>query len=132
MFSLFKAAPAAAQSAPAAPVADLPVVSPAVDIRDNGREVILTADLPGVPATGLEVTVDGDRLTIRGVPNQAVPKELQIVHQESVPRIFERTFALSETIDRAAISARIQHGIATITLPRRGAVAPRKVQIAVA
>ncbi len=129
MFSLFKSAPA--QPAPATPVADLPVVVPAVDIRDNGREVVLTADLPGVPATGLEVTVDGDHLTVRGVPNQGMPTELQIVHQESVLRIFERSFALSETIDRAAISARIQNGVATITLPRRGAVAPRKVQIAV-
>ena len=139
MFSLFKPAPAtatttgaAAATATAPAAEDLPTATPAVDLLDNGREVLLYADLPGVDASGLEVMIEGDRLTLRGTPTWRNPQGLSPAYQEYGPRVFERTFALSDTIDRERIAVRLNAGVATVTLPRRDAVAPRKVQVQVA
>lgn len=128
MFGLLKPT-APAESTPA--TQHLPVATPAVDLVDTGKEVVLYADLPGVDAAGLEVTIDGDRLTVRGRSATQAPQGLTAVHREHVPRIFERNFVLSDTIDRERIAAKITDGVATVTLPRRDAVAPRKVAIQV-
>lgn len=130
MFSLFKQTPDSATTA-AADASSLPSVAPDVDVVDMGREIVLYAELPGVSAAALDLAVEGDRLTIRGKPNTPQPKGLTLVHGESVRRTFERTYALSDTIDRERISARITNGVAVITLPRRDAVSPRKIQVQV-
>lgn len=129
MFGLLKPA---VPSESASATQQLPVASPAVDLVDTGKEVVLYADLPGVDAAGLDVTVDGDRLTLRGRSNPQAPQGLAAVHREHVPRVFERSFVLSDTIDRERIAAKISDGVATVTLPRRDAVAPRKVSVQVA
>lgn len=131
MFGLLKSAPASAP-APESATAPLPVATPTVDLVDTGKEVVLYADLPGVDAAGLDVTVDGDRLTVRGRSATQAPQGLTAVHREYGPRVFERSFVLSDTIDRERIAARISEGVATVTLPRRDAVAPRKVPVQVA
>jgi len=137
MFGLLKSNPSAtatsADSAnPSTAAPQLPVAAPAVDIIDNGAEIVLYADVPGVPASGLEVTIDGDRLALRGTVASQAPKGLNAVHREHAPRVFERAFVLSDTIDRERISAKVADGVATVTLPRRGAVAPRKETVQVA
>lgn len=138
MFGLLKpiSSSTAASSTPArdsaADAQQLPVATPAVDLVDTGKEVVLYADLPGVDAAGLDVTVDGDRLTLRGRPSSQVPQGLTVVHREHGPRVFERSFVLSDTIDRGRIAAKISDGVATVTLPRRDAVAPRRVSVQVA
>jgi len=130
MFSLFSQKPHSATTSSAGAVT-LPTVTPDVDIVDTGREIILYADLPGVSAAALDLAVEGDRLTVRGTPNGSQPSGLTLVHGESVVRTFERTYVLSDTIDRERISARINDGVAVITLPRRDAVSPRKIQVQV-
>ena len=127
MFGLLKPA-----SASESTTAQFPVATPAVDLIDTGKEVVLYADLPGVDAAGLDVTVDGDRLTVRGRSTSQAPQGLTAVHREHVPRAFERSLVLPETIDRERITAKITDGVATVTLPRRDAVAPRKVSVQVA
>ena len=135
MSFLSKLAPAAA-SAPAVPATqsaaqERPVIAPAVDIIDTGGDVVLYADLPGVAAAGLEVTVEGDRLTVRGTPAVPEPQGLRALHRETRPRIFERSFSLTEGIDRERIVARISDGVARITLPRSAAQTPRRIQVQV-
>ena len=127
MFSLFKALPSASSTNSG----ELPTATPLVDLRDSAEGIVLTADLPGVAAGGLEVTVDGDRLTIRGRSTAAAPAGMQAVHSELQPRTFERSFIISETINREAITARIANGVAEITLPRRQVATPRRVAVQV-
>lgn len=130
MFSLFTQKPYSATTSSAG-AATLPTVTPDVDIVDTGREIILYADLPGVSAAALDLAVEGDRLTVRGTPKGSQPSGLTLVHGESLVRTFERTYVLSDTIDRERITARINDGVAVITLPRRDAVSPRKIQVQV-
>ena len=133
MSFLSKPAPAPAPAVPAQVAAEqLPVVTPAVDIIDTGGDVVLYADLPGVAPSGLEVTVEGDRLTVRGTPTVREPQALRALHRETRPRVFERSFALAEGIDRERIVARIANGVARITLPRSAAQSPRRIQVQVA
>ena len=133
MFSLFRNAPTKpAETTSSGEARVLPAVNPEVDIVDTGRELILYADLPGVASSGLDLSIEGDRLSLKGTPSVAQPAGLRLVHQEAAARRFEVTFSLSDTIDRERIHARINEGVAVITLPRRDAVAPRRIQVQVA
>ena len=133
MFSLFKNAPAkSTEAASPTETRPLPVVYPDVDIVDSGRDIVLYADLPGVAPSGLDLSIEGDRLSLTGTPSVAQPTGLRLVHQEVEARRFEVTFSLSDTIDRERVHARISDGVAVITLPRRDAVAPRRIQVQVA
>lgn len=109
----------------------LPIATPAIDVVETAQGLILYADLPGVTQSGLEVAVDGDRLTVRGTPTTAGPSQ-QPVHQESGQRRFERTFVLSERIDRERIDAQLRDGVLRLSLPHRAATAPRRVAVQVA
>ena len=48
------------------PVEDRQWSTPRVDIHESDREVLLLADLPGVPEEGLNISLDKDQLTIEG------------------------------------------------------------------
>lgn len=128
MFNLFSQ-PASAPAAPAtsAPAASWSEATPNVELLDTGSDLVLVAEVPGVAANGLDLTVEGDRLTLTATPTTQVPKGLQPLHQECPPRRFTRSFVLSETIDSARISASVNDGVARITLPRRTTSAPRRI-----
>ncbi len=108
---------------------DLSAAQPAVDALDTGTAVVLYADLPGVTQDQLEVQLEANRLTIRGTPALSDPTDLRLVHRERGPRRYERTFVLSDTIDAQAISAQLTNGVLRLTLPRKDAVAPRKIAV---
>jgi HSP20 family protein len=133
MFSaLFKPTSETNQPTVAAGIpAEHPVtLTPAVDVHDTGSEVVIRLDLPGVTSTGLEVTVDGQHLQVRGIPALPAPAGMTLTYAELKPaRVYERTFTLSDLIDRPQISARISDGVARITLPRHDAVKARRIPI---
>ena len=130
MLSLFKQDSHAAPT-PTSDAAHLPRATPAVDVVDNGREIVLYAELPGVSAAALDLAIEGDRLTVCGTPSALQPNGLTLVHGDSTKHTYERTYVLSDTIDSERITARINDGVAVITLPRRDAVSPRKIKVQV-
>src|SRR5260370_29960297 len=84
--------------------------------------------MAGVDKSGLEITVDNGELTIVGHRHTS---ELtgEPVYREIRNNDFRRVYELDPAIDTAKISARIEQGILTLTLPKTESVRPRKITV---
>ena len=105
-----------------------PEFSPVVDIFDQGEEIVLAADLPGVSGDGIDIQIDRGVLTLRGRV-KPVAGEGQPVHQEFLVGDFVRTFTLGEDIDAGGIAAELQNGVLTLRLPKAAERKPRKIPV---
>ena len=105
---------------------------PAMNILERDEAVVMTADLPGLTAEDVEVTVDDGTLTIRGERKLEEASEGETYHRvERHYGVFERSFNLPNTIDSSKIEARFSNGEMILTLPKREEAKPRSVKIQV-
>ncbi len=103
-------------------------ISPEVNIFETKDGYVLEAEMPGVNKEGLEITLEGSEMTILGHRHQeAVPGEL--LFRESLGRDYRRVFELDPVVDTAKISAKMDQGILTLTLPKSERVKPRKIAV---
>lgn len=106
---------------------------PAVNIVENAEAIEISADLPGLRAEDVELTVDNGVLTLRGERRLAEQREGETWHRvERIYGAFERTFTLPSTVDVGKIEARFANGEMTVRLPKREESKPRSVKINVA
>jgi HSP20 family molecular chaperone IbpA len=94
------------------------VFAPATDITETEEAITLVADMPGVPADGVDVTLEADLLTIRGTVRGEEPEDAELVWAEYEQGDYQRSFTVSDEIDREGISANISGGVLTLTLPK--------------
>jgi HSP20 family protein len=103
---------------------------PAVDVveKDNGFEI--AAELPGLEPKNIEVTVNGDSLTIKGErQEQSEEKKKDYYLQERRFGSFERRFRLPDMVDASKIDATFKAGVLTITLPKKSGAATTEKKI---
>jgi len=103
-------------------------VSPPVNILESNEGYVLEAEMPGVSKEGLEVTLEGNEMTIVGHRRTETPGN-QTVFRESQLADFKRVFELDPAIDTAKISARIDQGVLKLTLPKSEKVKPRRITV---
>jgi HSP20 family protein len=102
--------------------------SPEVNIFETKDGYVLEAEMPGVGKDGLEVTVEGNELTIVGRRNQeTVTGEPLFCERQRYD--FRRVFELDPAIDTGKVGAKMDQGILTLTLPKSERVKPRKINI---
>lgn len=96
----------------------------------EGRDGVArwTADLPGVDRKDLTIQVENGTLTVEVKRETAVPEGWSRRHSERSPFELRRSLRLPEDIDTDAIGASFDHGVLTISLPRRPRVT-RTIQI---
>ena len=102
---------------------------PAVDILENPNEIVVLADMPGVPPDGVEVDVEGDELRIEGRVRPEDYEGLKPLHVEYNVGGFYRRFTLGEQIDRDRIEAQLKDGVLVLKLPKAEHTRPRKVAV---
>lgn len=104
--------------------------APAVDIFDRGEEIVLVADMPGVPSEGTEVHLDRGTLSIRGRVTQE-PLAGRWTLQEFRVGDYVRSFTVGEEIDPAGIAAELKNGVLTLRLPKAAEKKPRRIEVKV-
>ena len=105
--------------------------TPAVDAREEEREIVLHMDLPGVRPDDVELSVENGLLTVRGLRRQP-RKEGQEGRYQFVERSygsFARAFHLPQGVDESQIAANFEHGELTIRIPKPQQPQPRRIQI---
>jgi len=95
------------------------VESPLVDCYETETAYLVDANLPGVTEEGLDVTLEGDVLTIRGKTCLAEPGNLPLHHAEFLPADYERSFRVTEAIDPDGITATLSNGVLHLELLKR-------------
>ncbi|AOK04115.1 Hsp20/alpha crystallin family protein [Burkholderia sp. AU19243] len=119
----------AAFQAAAADAPRRPAIAPAVDIVEDAQQVILRADLPGVPRENLDVKVHDNTLTLEADTRIDTPADLRVRHAEVRAPRYARTFVLSPDLDTSRIDASLRDGVLTLTIPRREQTRPRRIDV---
>jgi len=103
---------------------------PAVDVFEDKDAVKLLAELPGVRPEDVKLSLENNLLTIRGEKRQHAEEQAERIHRyERSYCTFERTFALPNTVDPEKISAKYEHGILTVTIPKSERARPREIPV---
>lgn len=103
---------------------------PAINVRANDEAVTVSAELPGVSADQVDVSVEGDTFTLKGRRNDEVAGENDTWHRrERRQGEFTRIVELPYSVDVDKVQATLRNGILTVHLPRLEAEKPRRIAI---
>jgi HSP20 family protein len=103
-------------------------VSPEVNIFETSDGYVLEAEMPGVSKEGLEITLEGNEMTLVGRrKDEATPGEP--LFRERALADYRRAFELDPAIDTAKIAAKMEAGLLTLTLPKSERVKPRRIAV---
>ena len=103
-------------------------IVPPASVIEGSDGYTLEVEMPGVNKDGLDISIENNELTIIG--RRSLPKiEGTLIHHESRPENFRRMFEIDPSIDANKISAKIDQGLVTLTLPKAEHVKPRKITV---
>ncbi|MCL5024495.1 MAG: Hsp20/alpha crystallin family protein [Nitrospirae bacterium] len=105
------------------------VYTPDVDIMEKKDEMVVIADMPGVDEKSVDVTLDKNVLTIHGRVDAEIPENHKLLLSEYGIGDFQRTFTLSDEVDRDRIRATVKNGVLKLVLPKAEAAKMRKIPI---
>ncbi len=102
---------------------------PRVDIYETKESIFLIADMPGVDEKTVEVELEKNILTITGWTEDSKLKDHSLLFSEYETGDYERSFTLSDEIDREKINATVKQGVLLLELPKAEKVKPKKIAI---
>jgi len=103
-------------------------ISPAVDIKDEGDEIVLWAELPGVDKNNLNIQIENNILTIDARKDDKMDGYKLLISERAQHR-FKRVFELDESIDQSDITASMQNGILTLRLKKAQHAKPKRIEV---
>jgi HSP20 family protein len=110
--------------------------SPAIDMYQTDKEVVVKAALPGIKADEVQINVTGDLLTIRGETRQEEEKTSSPKENEKSWHLreqrwgtFDRSVRLPTDVVADKAKADFENGILTITLPKSEQVKPKTITV---
>ena len=106
----------------------LSYLTPLANILETVDGYVLEAEMPGVNKDGLQITVENGELVILGRRTAYESPGTQL-YGETRPVDYRRAFEIDPSIDSARISAKMEQGVLTLTLPKAEAVKPRKIVV---
>ena len=104
--------------------------APPIDMNEDDKAYKISAELPGLEAKDVEVSVSGDRLVLKGEKRQEQEeKNKNYYHSERSYGSFQRSFELPASVDRDKIAADFSKGVLTITLPKTASMQKQQKKI---
>lgn len=104
-------------------------ISPRVNITEVKDGYLLEAEMPGVSKDRLEISLEGNELTLVGRRSEENVPGLELLYRESTNRDYRRAFALDPTIDATKIEAKMENGVLQLHLPKAEQLKPRKITV---
>jgi HSP20 family protein len=101
-----------------------------LDVAENENEFVVKASLPGVKPEQVQITVQGDGLTIRAESKNEEEQKGDRWHlRERRSGVFQRSVSLGTPVDSEKAHADYEHGVLTLLLPKSEASKPRQIKI---
>ena len=110
-------------------IRDRRVYMPRTDIYETANELVLVMDVPGADDQSVQVTLEKNVLTINAYPAYTKFESHTLAYAEYGEGDYQRSFALSNEIDRARIEAKVKNGVLYLHLPKAGEVKPHKISV---
>jgi HSP20 family protein len=103
---------------------------PPVDVSETDKEVTVRAEVPGIAAKDLDISISGTTLTISGQKEEQEEQKGEDYYQcERRFGSFRRVLDLPDTIDADRITAESDNGVVTIRVAKRPGVGKKKVEV---
>lgn len=103
-------------------------VVPPVDVFEGADDLLIVADVPGVPSAAIDLHVENGTLTLTAKHTQSKQDHPALVREYDEVD-FATTFRIPAGIDTAAISAETKNGTLVVRLPKAVAAKPRKISV---
>jgi HSP20 family protein len=104
--------------------------APAVDIYEQGDNIVLKAELPGIDAKDVDIRVENNVLSLRGERKFANEVKREDYHRvERAYGSFSRSFTLPNVVDTDRIKADYKDGVLQVTLPQKEEAKPKQISI---
>ena len=110
-------------------IRDRRVFTPRADIYETKDDLVVVMDVPGVDEKSLDIVLEKSVLTITAFPAYEHMDQLSLAYAEYGEGDYQRSFALSEEIDREHIEANVKNGVLYLRLPKAGEAKPQKITI---
>ncbi len=102
---------------------------PVADIFETDDALTVVMEMPGVKKDNLRIEVENEALRVDGQIDFSDYEELEPVYTEYNVGHYARAFTLSGKIERESISARLEDGVLTLTLPKAKEAMPRRIAV---
>jgi HSP20 family protein len=99
-----------------------------LDVYTTPEEIVIVASLPGLTPDEVDVTIDGDRLTIRGDLRPPL-ENVDYLFQERAYGPFSRTLTLNVPVDTDEADAVFENGVLRLTLPKAEETRPKSIAV---
>lgn len=103
--------------------------TPSVDVIERKDDIILLVDMPGVDTGSLDVTIEKNVLSINGKVRYDIPEKHKLYLAEYDIGDYQRSFTISEEIDRDKIQAKLKNGVLKVVMPKVDVVKTRKIEV---
>ncbi|PID38810.1 MAG: hypothetical protein CSB49_03615 [Proteobacteria bacterium] len=102
---------------------------PYLEMRDDGNALVFTAEIPGLAAEDVTLTLSQDVLTIAGERKLEVPEGYKLRRQERGSFKFSRSFSLPCPVDPERTIATAKDGVLNVTLEKAAEAKPRQITV---
>jgi HSP20 family molecular chaperone IbpA len=110
-------------------IRDRRVYVPRADIYETEGGLTLVLDVPGADENSVDITLEKNVLTINAYPAAVKVEHHTLAYAEYGEGDYQRSFALSDEIDRSGIDAKVKNGVLVLHLPMVAEVKPQKISI---
>ena len=105
-------------------------VTPSIDIYEEGNDLVLKAELPGIKKDDLNVTITENRITLTGEKKQEEKVEKENYHwSERTYGTFTRSFRLPDHVNGDAAKASFKEGVLEIRIPKTAEAKQKKITV---
>lgn len=105
-------------------------VYPPLNIYEEPDRLIVTAELPGIKVEDLDLSIEGDTLTLQGKRDNRQSEPGMSYHRREIESgSFSRAIALPVKVDAEHVAAKLNNGVLTVTLMKASEVTPRQINV---
>jgi HSP20 family protein len=102
---------------------------PRINVFDGGSNIILKADVPGLTAKDVQVSLDESSVSISGERKVTAPEGYSVHRQERSTIKFSRSLTLACKVNAEHTTASVKDGVLTITLAKAPEAQPRQITV---
>lgn len=104
---------------------------PRAEILEGEKDYVIRMDLPGVDREHLEIELEDETLSVKAVRDAELPEGYRALRSEFANGkiSYQRSFSLGRTIEVEQVSAKLENGTLTLTLPKSQQAVARRIQV---
>lgn len=99
-----------------------------IDAYATDEDIVITAAIPGIDPSAVEITIEGDSLTIKGELKGPM-ENVNYLLQERPYGSFSRTLRLNVPVQADKAEATFDKGVLTLTIPKQEEIKPKTIRV---